>query len=228
LGFFGFLPLERAPPSSVDGGGVTGKGGGDGGGVGATGGGGGAGLGGWGAGGGGGWGGFGVSGFGFSGFGFSGFGPPGVGLVGFGRPGGRTGLTSLLLGRSPRAGSAGAAGSAASEAAAASSESRAETGCTLRRSAAARRRSALRARVVRADGVAASATNGTLVSWTTEGRVGTTSGCAGDSVARAQSQAEPLTDVTATATFAATARTMSNRLIICSSSSAARRIPASA
>lgn len=192
--------------------------------------GGGAGLGGWGAGGGGGLGGFGFSGFGFSGF--SGFGFSGLGFAGFGRAGGRAGLAFSPFGRSPRPEVVGMSRSAA-WGAAASSELRAEGGCPLRRvafgaAAAGRRRSALRARVARADGVAASATNGTLVSWTIAGKVGTTFGCAGESVARAQSQADPLMDVTATATFAATASTMSSRLIICASSSAARRIPASA
>jgi hypothetical protein len=56
--------------------------------------------------------------------------------------------------------------------------------------------------------------NGTLVSSTIEGRAGTGSRWTTGSPALSQSHAEPVTDTAATATFAATARTMSRRPII--------------
>jgi hypothetical protein len=180
----------------------------------------------------------GLAGFGSSGFGFVGFGFAGLGFVGFGFAGfGRTGLGARFF-RSGFVGSEAAAGS----------ESPADGGCApaaaLRDAgfslAAARRRSpALRARVVRrafaarvlarrADSADLPATNGTLVSSTTDGSGGIASGRTTGSPALVQSHAEPVTAPAAIATFAETASTMRRRLIIATSAGRAVRRRASA
>jgi hypothetical protein len=244
FGFFGCFRSERRP-SSDDGCGAAGEGaggggGGGGGGVGATGGG--------GAGGGGGlgfgfsgcgvsgFGGFGFSGFGCSGFGFAGFGLAGAGLVGFGRRGRCPRLDDSFFGRSARSRPTGAA-SGANVGAAAGAEGRRAGAAAARRACRgcgfSRARSARAFRVPdpparRRDVRAVSATKGTFVSSTIGGRAGTTTGRTTGSVARAQSHAEPLIEVAATATFAAIASTSRTRLITCPSHPRAHRAPATA